>query len=149
MATAEFFGLDIEAGITHALLVCLNQLGAVLLSVFNNAAKGKGENFSCCVTYCLCFFLSLTYHASRARLVSGQAQHALHLGLSPAAAASVVFVADAGAATVSTTATPLDVVLPIIIVAHRRLSYDCYYEKYSEVIRLAVATFAFVGILFM
>lgn len=69
--------------------------------------------------------LSLSYHASRARLVSGQAQHALHLGLSPAAAASVVFVADAGAATVSTTATPLDVVLPIIIVAHRRLSYDC------------------------
>lgn len=97
----------------------------------------------------VCFSLSLTYHASRARLVSGQAQHALHLGLSPAAAASVVFVADAGAATVSTTATPLDVVLPIIIVAHRRLSYDCYHEKYSEVIRLAVATFAFVGILFM
>lgn len=53
-----------------------------------------------------------TYHWSRARFVSGQAQQALHLGLSPPAAAAFVAVV---AAAVSTTPTPFDELLPIVM----------------------------------
>lgn len=51
--------LDIKAGVTHALLVCLNQLGAVLLSVLHNAAKGKGGKFQL-LRHLLFMFLSLS-----------------------------------------------------------------------------------------
>lgn len=55
-----------------------------------------------------------TYHWSRARFVSGQAQQALHLGLSPPAPAAAAFVAVVAAA-VSTTPTPFDELLPIVM----------------------------------
>lgn len=115
--------------------------------------RERGDNFSCCVTYCLCLFLSLPFSLSHLPCITC----ALGLGTGTACLA-LGFVTGGGCIrscccccrrrNCLNDGDSFRCCAPHFYCCSR-LSYDWWHKKQCGVIRLAVGTFAFVGILFM
>lgn len=121
--------LNVEALVAHAFQMRLDQLGAVLLAVLDNAIwmqETTGSSVTCVWWVCACF---CAHHWSRTRFVSGHAQHALHdLGFSPVAGAVVAVEVLLDARTTFS----LTAVFPIVrgwwelVCGNRRTTLGCF-----------------------